>query len=73
MNKSCRGCVTYKYNDVNIDYTFSEETCRYHDYNDKSQCPCTECVVKMMCDVDCPVFTKFTDYIDAVIKDKGRP
>jgi hypothetical protein len=27
----------------------------------------------MMCDVDCPMFREFTESVDAIIKDKGRP
>ncbi len=70
MNESCKGCATYKYGAV--DYEGGEKTCHYHGYNDKGQCPCTECIVKVMCNVNCHAFAKFTD-LTAIIKDKGRP
>ena len=54
----CYGCRTYWYGG---DY------CRYAVHNNESEglCPCVSCVVKSMCDKDCPAFSKWTDTEEA--------
>jgi len=61
---NCRGCRTYM-------LTLSDSSmvrCRYLRFNYVAKCPCTNCIVKTMCDVDCDVFLSFTDPKDILIK-----
>ena len=50
----CYGCRTYFY---------AWDYCRYSIHNNESEglCPCVECIVKSMCDVDCPAFSEWTE------------
>lgn len=56
----CNGCCTLTY----LNRFDTETRCTYVDYNNKGQCPCTLCVVKMMCDQHCPFFDVFKKHID---------
>ena len=33
--------------------------CYLHSYNDKGQCPCSNCIVKPMCKIECDDFKLF--------------
>ena len=45
----------------------SYHNCDYIDCNEDASCPCTQCVVKPMCDVACNDFIKwkFTSSVDS--------
>lgn len=55
----CKGCLSYK-----IDVDGEEYHCHESQYNDVGQCPCSKCIVKMMCDVPC------SDHFDFKIDQK---
>ena len=64
MTDYCMGCKTLHY--IN---KFNEVThCRFQTSNVEGKCPCSECIVKMMCDTDCPTFREYTDVIDTILK-----
>jgi hypothetical protein len=51
MNSGCKGCVAY-----------SRETglpCN-GTMNDKGECPCSDCLIKGMCENECSAYTKFS-------------
>ncbi len=50
----CEGCRTYIY----AGYTGA--VCRGAKYNGTGKCPCTDCIVKMMCIQTCHVYKSFT-------------
>ncbi len=52
-NEHCSGCVS--------------NSCGSDQYNDKGQCPCTKCVVKMMCKKACYDFLLFRLATNAVL------
>ena len=47
----CYGCLT-----------LSKYKCDYHNYNINGKCPCTTCIIKMMCCEDCD---KFSDWVNS--------
>jgi hypothetical protein len=51
----CEGCLSYTY------YISERRTliCALMEYNDKGQCPCYNCIVKVMCQDTCDVFMRF--------------
>lgn len=55
----CDGCFSYTY------YISQRRTlvCALMDYNDKGQCPCHGCIVKVMCQNVCDVFISFRNGI----------
>ena len=53
--KYCIGCSCYYYTNV----TGSQYYCTTGIKNDEGQCPCTLCIVKMMCQKSCLEFTEF--------------
>ena len=59
-NEHCKGCSATFYNDA-LDSMF---VCNYTQHN-KGQCPCTECIVKMMCTNTCNSFMIWRDYLVA--------
>lgn len=54
--KYCKGCLT---NNAKDKHGFS--LCPAGRFNYKGKCPCTECVVKVMCGHPCEDFHKFRD------------
>jgi len=48
----CEGCVVYD----DIHQVF-ERTCMNH--NDDGRCPCSQCIIKPMCQLACEPFEKF--------------
>jgi len=55
---NCKGCRSNNY--VLDDITFISDRCRYNRSNDEGKCPCTECIVKVMCNDPCREFEDFT-------------
>jgi hypothetical protein len=51
-HKYCNGCYSILFSDI-----FNE--CTFHPYNDNGNCPCTKCIIKMMCDDPCDDFSSF--------------
>ena len=49
MTDWCEGCITY------LKLTCSSQ-------NKEGACPCTECVVKVMCDTNCEIWTEWTSF-----------
>jgi hypothetical protein len=56
-NNYCVGCSCY-YEDKGGYYY-----CNLEIGNDVGQCPCTRCVVKVMCERACPDFNKFKETV----------
>jgi len=63
-NEQCEGCVSYltAENSIRI-HTFSTgiyafRTCGYNGVNN-GQCPCTQCIVKVMCNDMCDDYKTF--------------
>jgi hypothetical protein len=54
-NQCCKGCFTI--------------SCNFYGYNHTGDCPCTDCVIKMMCNTPCDDFTHFRLAIIAKEKD----
>lgn len=52
-NKRCEGCLTYR--TLEGDYL---AYCTFVGYND-GRCPCTQCIVKPMCEDTCESFEVF--------------
>lgn len=52
MTEYCEGCHTLIYDD---------KWCDYRDANVNGICPCTQCIVKAMCELDCEDFSNYTD------------
>ena len=48
----CEGCFSLTFNE------FLDE-CKFCAYNPEGQCPCTHCIIKVMCDVQCDNFAVF--------------
>ncbi len=48
---NCEGCLTYSTSDA--------EHCK--DDNSNGECPCTACVIKVMCNDSCKTFNDFRD------------
>ena len=53
MNKYCKGCFTMRNEDG------SERFCGNHVNNGKGECPCTNCLIKPMCNSACDDYDKF--------------
>jgi len=54
---NCRGCATYE--DVRQGVDRSLIYCSYRIVNKDGRCPCTKCVVKVMCETACVVYNKY--------------
>ena len=52
ISKHCDGCMSLVHNDI-------LDICGFCNYNQNGECPCTLCVVKVMCDTSCDVFDVF--------------
>ena len=52
MTDYCRGCYSI----------FWIEYCPYIKHNSDGKCPCSKCVVKVMCDQPCDKYENFKDY-----------
>ena len=54
MTDYCKGCFTRI---VTIGYATVD--CNHTPYNDDGKCPCTECIVKVICKYQCSTFIDF--------------
>lgn len=52
-NKNCKGCQMHVGN----------QFCRFLAYNMDGECPCTNCLVKVTCDLDCKQYIMFSSKI----------
>ncbi len=52
MDKFCEGCKIYSYESGDV-------RCEYIDHNKDASCPCTTCVVKVMCSEECIKFKSY--------------
>ena len=52
MTEHCNGCATLFYRGGYCDYRYA---------NVNGICPCTQCIVKAMCDIDCEDFGDYSD------------
>lgn len=52
-NNYCIGCLSY------TGCYITTYRCLFDHYNDKGQCPCSNCIIKCMCDVPCEDFSDF--------------
>jgi hypothetical protein len=55
MSNNCDGCSS----DTYYDKAESGGCCKFNAYNDFGKCPCTRCIIKMMCEDVCDDFDKF--------------
>jgi len=57
----CTGCVTYR-------QYFNNELipCSSEVYNSEGQCPCSNCIIKCMCQNACPDYHKFRTSVTRV-------
>lgn len=59
--ENCKNCkLMTEIEIINLDnhfYIFPE--CVYYIYNSKSNCPCTECMVQVICTKCCPKYRNF--------------
>ena len=51
----CIGCHTY------LNEKYGHIDCPYSNDNLDGRCPCTECIVKVMCGNPCEVYDKYVD------------
>jgi hypothetical protein len=58
-NEHCIGCHT-------------KMCCKFDGYNDKGQCPCTDCIVKMICEDMCNLFGDYKLYALNVIASEAE-
>jgi hypothetical protein len=49
----CEGCLSY------TGCYLIAYSCLFDFYNNEGQCPCSNCIVKCMCEVNCEDFNKF--------------
>jgi hypothetical protein len=50
-NDHCEGCCT--------SFNSQDESCQLSKHNDSGQCPCSTCIVKVMCEKSCDDFDEF--------------
>lgn len=50
IKKHCFGCVGYHHRP---NFTKDDPSCHLYLFNQYGMCPCTNCVVKVICDNDC--------------------
>jgi hypothetical protein len=67
MSDYCEGCLTYNYEDGSGSFG-----CTHDVYNVRGQCPCTGCIVKVMCTLACVEFDDFRDKNLADLEREGR-
>jgi hypothetical protein len=55
MTNNCKGCL------IDTTRTFMDEdgTCDTYKFNYDGECPCTECIVKVMCEGSCNDYEYF--------------
>jgi len=57
----CTGCLTF------IDFISAgsefKRRCHYSTYNEEGQCPCSTCIIKMMCQNICVDFHTFENSV----------
>jgi hypothetical protein len=54
VNDNCYGCITF----------IRESECSYsYINNENSKCPCSQCIVKVMCENMCTDFMSYRNYI----------
>ena len=58
MNNHCEGCITLK------DPYGKGISCYWYSYNKDGSCPCTNCLIKMICDLFCDNFGKWTEKME---------
>jgi len=54
-NEHCKGCSSDSYYGNGF-----VGSCKFNGYNDSGQCPCSRCIIKMMCNKTCEAFENFT-------------
>ena len=59
LNSPCSGCDSFNttYNDYLGDYI---EPCFHIPYNENGDCPCTNCLIKVMCGQECDTWVAWT-------------
>jgi len=58
-NEHCEGCVSYLIAENRISTAaYAFRTCGYNGVNN-GQCPCTQCIVKVMCNDMCDPYKTF--------------
>jgi len=56
----CKGCATYKVKNSSDKLI----PCSYLPDNIDGNCPCTECIIKVMCEHMCDRYISFAKHID---------
>jgi hypothetical protein len=55
INKHCKGCT--------INAERSPDDCCVDKSNENGDCPCSDCIIKMICDIECNTFREYQDKI----------
>ena len=63
MSDYCNGCLTKSGPAPELD-------CVYIRFNENGVCPCTHCVIKVMCDIQCEDYDTWTKPLE--VKFKGN-
>ena len=58
----CEGCISYSF--IGND-RIHPQLCNYSYFNQDGKCPCTSCIVKVMCTDVCDKYKDFTDIADS--------
>lgn len=65
MTDYCKGC----YSNV---ASMCDHYCSYTKYSPNAECPCSECIVKVMCNDPCDKFEEFMDNLEVLGNLKGK-
>lgn len=67
MPEYCKGCITYIVNNRDA-LTNNDDPiiCSYTNHNKDGKCPCSSCIIKMMCEITCDEYEDFVDIVDGV-------
>jgi hypothetical protein len=57
MKDTCKGCITH-------DDELADYKCYWDSHNKDGSCPCSKCLVKVMCNVACDVFEEWNCRIE---------
>jgi hypothetical protein len=55
MPECCKGCYTFL-----KDLTLPDPGCAHNHFNLNGECPCTECIIKVMCSESCSDYDAFS-------------
>lgn len=59
----CEGCYSYSMNQH-----YDNDVCSFEQFNENGECPCTECLIKMMCSNGCEEYLGWSNQKDIKIE-----